>query len=131
MKRREFVAALGAAAAWPLVGRAQQPAMPVIGYLNATSPELSPHLTEAFRQGLKEIGFIEGQNVSIEYRWADRHFDRLQAMAADLVRHQVSVIVATGGGGAVALAAIKVSTLALVGPHHTLNANRPPERRTR
>jgi putative tryptophan/tyrosine transport system substrate-binding protein len=97
IRRREFIFTLGGtAAAWPLAARAQQPAMPVVGFMSARSPEDSEHLVEAFRRGLREGGFVEGQNVAIEFRWARGQYDLLPAMAADLVSRGVSVLTTAG-----------------------------------
>jgi len=114
MRRREFITLLGGAVASPLAARAQQPALPVIGFMSGRSPEDSTHLVAAFRQGLAENGFVEGQTVAIEFRWADGDYDRLPALAADLVSRKVAVLVGVGGDVSAVVATKATRTIPVV-----------------
>jgi putative ABC transport system substrate-binding protein len=113
LRRRDFIAGLGGAAAWPLAARAQA-AVPVIGYLNQGAPETSANHVAAFRKGLSETGFVEGRNVTVEYRWAHNEYDRLPELAADLVRLRVAVIAAMGGAAAARAAKAATTTIPIV-----------------
>jgi putative tryptophan/tyrosine transport system substrate-binding protein len=113
MNRREFITLLGGAAGWPLAAHAQQP-MPVIGFLNSTSPQAWASFLAAFLQGLKQAGYIDGQNAVIEYRWAQNQSDRLPSLAAELVRHPVAVMVTSGGDHVVQAARAAAATTPIV-----------------
>jgi putative ABC transport system substrate-binding protein len=114
MNRRTFIAALGGTAAWPMVTRAQQPTVPVIGYLGAATPELFAGRLRAFRQGLGEHGYVEGRNVAIDYRWAEGQYDRFPALVADLIRRQVSVLTAPGSTPGARAAKAATTTIPIV-----------------
>src|SRR6478672_5400817 len=105
MRRREFIGLFGGATAWPLVARAQQPVMPLVGFLGTRAASDDPQLLTAFRNGLKEAGYVEAQNVAIEYRFADNQYDRLPTLAADLVQRRVALIVTNGPAARTAKAA--------------------------
>jgi putative ABC transport system substrate-binding protein len=114
MRRREFIIFVGCTAAWPLAARAEQSAIPVIGFLNAASPQPFAKYVSGFRTGLTETGYIDGQNVTIEFRWAEGDYDRLPEMAADLVRRKVAVLVSSGGAPSIMAAKAATATIPIV-----------------
>jgi putative tryptophan/tyrosine transport system substrate-binding protein len=114
MRRREFIAGLGSAAALPSVARGQQARMPVVGFLSARSPQDTVHLVTAFRRGLEETNYVDGTNVSIQYRWAEGQYGRLPAMALELVREGVTVLATTGGEPAALAAKSATATIPIV-----------------
>jgi putative tryptophan/tyrosine transport system substrate-binding protein len=115
MRRREFIAFVGSTAvAWPLPARAEQSTVPLIGFLNAASPQPFANYVAGFRAGLKETGYVDGRNVAIEFRWAEGHYDRLPEMAADLVRRKVVVLAATGGAPSITAAKAATTTIPIV-----------------
>src|SRR5262245_30667852 len=115
IERRKFLATLGgASAAWPLAARAQQLALPLVGFLDPRSPEAHEGFLRPFRQGLKDTGYVERESVAIEYRWAENQMDRLSGLASELVRHQVAVIVASGGPPSVLAAKAATTSIPVV-----------------
>ena len=114
IRRREFIRLLGASAMWPVAARAQRPTLPVIGFLSSRSATESESAVVAFRKGLAEVGYVEGQNVDIAFRWAQGRYDRLSALAADLTHRQVAVLLATGGNPAVFAAKEATATIPIV-----------------